>query len=203
MRPRAAAAHRCRGACRWRVLLVSRCVSLDRPCYACRQVGTRCAVPLLQACMRSPLPPTPARREVGTPRTHRRFLNRSDGSYGPIPSRRPLGEAHPSIYFTLRFGCPAGARCGDNSSRPIFNSRLSFSQTHYTTAAEDAPALCSHAVERLACSLPCPLHSLCQACSACPSTAPPSRGSTAWETRRSLGRHEAAHCRERAASCDC
>ena len=31
-------------------------------------------------------------REVGTPRTHRRFLNRADGSYGPIPSRRPLGE---------------------------------------------------------------------------------------------------------------
>lgn len=30
-------------------------------------------------------------REVGTPRTHRRFLNRVDGSYGPIPSRRPLG----------------------------------------------------------------------------------------------------------------
>ncbi|KAK9827277.1 hypothetical protein WJX81_007326 [Elliptochloris bilobata] len=30
-------------------------------------------------------------REVGTPRTHRRFLNRRDGSYGPIPSRRPLG----------------------------------------------------------------------------------------------------------------
>lgn len=30
-------------------------------------------------------------REVGTPRTHRRFLNREDGSYGPIPSRRPFG----------------------------------------------------------------------------------------------------------------
>ncbi|KAL4439820.1 hypothetical protein ABPG75_002821 [Micractinium tetrahymenae] len=30
-------------------------------------------------------------REVGTPRTHRRFLNRTDGSYGPIPARRPLG----------------------------------------------------------------------------------------------------------------
>ncbi|KAG2451912.1 hypothetical protein HYH02_003687 [Chlamydomonas schloesseri] len=30
-------------------------------------------------------------REVGTPRTHRRFLNREDGTYGPIPSRRPLG----------------------------------------------------------------------------------------------------------------
>lgn len=30
-------------------------------------------------------------QEVGTPRTHRRFLNRVDGSYGPIPSRRPLG----------------------------------------------------------------------------------------------------------------
>lgn len=30
-------------------------------------------------------------REVGTPRTHRKFLNRDDGSYGPIPARRPLG----------------------------------------------------------------------------------------------------------------
>lgn len=30
-------------------------------------------------------------REIGTPRTHRRFLNRNDGTYGPIPSRRPLG----------------------------------------------------------------------------------------------------------------
>lgn len=28
---------------------------------------------------------------MGTPRTHRRFLNRVDGSYGPIPARRPLG----------------------------------------------------------------------------------------------------------------
>ena len=30
-------------------------------------------------------------REVGTPKTHRRFLNRADGSYGPIPARRPTG----------------------------------------------------------------------------------------------------------------
>lgn len=30
-------------------------------------------------------------REVGTPRTHRRFLGREDGSYGPIPLRRPVG----------------------------------------------------------------------------------------------------------------
>lgn len=30
-------------------------------------------------------------REVGTPRTHRRFLNREDGTYGPIPSRKPAG----------------------------------------------------------------------------------------------------------------
>eukprot|EP00955_Chlamydomonas_euryale_P029463 310678-Chlamydomonas_euryale.AAC.3 len=46
------------------------------------------------------LPARPARRrcrvqivfkEVGTPRTHRRFLNRDDGTYGPIPSRRPAG----------------------------------------------------------------------------------------------------------------
>jgi len=30
-------------------------------------------------------------KEVGTPRTNRRFLNREDGTYGPIPTRRPLG----------------------------------------------------------------------------------------------------------------
>jgi len=29
--------------------------------------------------------------EVGTPRTHRRFLNRSQGSYGPIPRRKLMG----------------------------------------------------------------------------------------------------------------
>eukprot|EP00899_Mesostigma_viride_P021314 jgi/Mesvir1/29184/Mv25474-RA.1 len=29
--------------------------------------------------------------EVGTPRTHRKFLGRESGTYGPIPSRRPLG----------------------------------------------------------------------------------------------------------------
>jgi len=29
--------------------------------------------------------------EVGTPRTHRRFLGRVDGSYGPIPQRKLLG----------------------------------------------------------------------------------------------------------------
>ncbi|MEO0407728.1 MAG: carotenoid isomerase [Cyanobacteria bacterium P01_A01_bin.135] len=30
-------------------------------------------------------------QEVGTPRTHRRFLGRVDGTYGPIPSRKLLG----------------------------------------------------------------------------------------------------------------
>ena len=30
-------------------------------------------------------------QEVGTPRTHRRFLGREDGTYGPIPSRKLLG----------------------------------------------------------------------------------------------------------------
>ncbi len=29
--------------------------------------------------------------EVGTPRTHRRFLGREDGTYGPIPSRKLAG----------------------------------------------------------------------------------------------------------------
>lgn len=30
-------------------------------------------------------------QEVGTPRTHRRFLGRQDGTYGPIPTRKLLG----------------------------------------------------------------------------------------------------------------
>ena len=30
-------------------------------------------------------------KEIGTPRTHRKFLNRFDGSYGPIPKRKLLG----------------------------------------------------------------------------------------------------------------
>lgn len=30
-------------------------------------------------------------QEVGTPRTHRRFLGRMDGTYGPIPQRRLMG----------------------------------------------------------------------------------------------------------------
>ena len=30
-------------------------------------------------------------QEAGTPRTHRRFLGRADGTYGPIPQRKLLG----------------------------------------------------------------------------------------------------------------
>ncbi|MCA6596439.1 MAG: carotenoid isomerase [Pseudanabaena sp.] len=30
-------------------------------------------------------------QEVGTPRSHRRFLGRADGTYGPIPTGKPLG----------------------------------------------------------------------------------------------------------------
>ncbi|MGB3491832.1 MAG: carotenoid isomerase [Elainellaceae cyanobacterium] len=30
-------------------------------------------------------------QELGTPRTHRRFLGRADGTYGPIPSRKLMG----------------------------------------------------------------------------------------------------------------
>ena len=45
-------------------------------------------LPPLPPLLPRPPPPSP---QVGTPRTHRRFLNREDGTYGPIPSRRPLG----------------------------------------------------------------------------------------------------------------
>jgi prolycopene isomerase len=30
-------------------------------------------------------------QEVGTPKTHRRFLGREDGTYGPIPKRKLMG----------------------------------------------------------------------------------------------------------------
>lgn len=30
-------------------------------------------------------------KEIGSPRTHRRFLNRQDGTYGPIPRNKPWG----------------------------------------------------------------------------------------------------------------
>jgi prolycopene isomerase len=30
-------------------------------------------------------------QEIGTPRTHRRFLGREDGTYGPIPARKLPG----------------------------------------------------------------------------------------------------------------
>ena len=30
-------------------------------------------------------------QEVGTPRTHRRFLGREDGTYGPVPRRKLAG----------------------------------------------------------------------------------------------------------------
>jgi prolycopene isomerase len=30
-------------------------------------------------------------KEIGTPRTHRKFLGRFEGSYGPIPNKKLLG----------------------------------------------------------------------------------------------------------------
>jgi prolycopene isomerase len=30
-------------------------------------------------------------QEIGTPRSHRRFLGRMDGTYGPIPTGKPWG----------------------------------------------------------------------------------------------------------------
>lgn len=29
--------------------------------------------------------------QVGTPKTHQKFLNREDGTYGPVPMRPPRG----------------------------------------------------------------------------------------------------------------
>ena len=39
--------------------------------------------PKLEACLDY--------QEIGTPRSHRRFLGRADGTYGPIPTGKPWG----------------------------------------------------------------------------------------------------------------
>ena len=53
-------------------------------------------------------------REVGTPRTHRRFLGRADGTYGPIPARRPAGMLGMPM---SRTGVP-GLYCAGDSTFP-------------------------------------------------------------------------------------
>ena len=76
----------------WRGVVLCCCVGVGA---AVEPRAAACHAAHLPPLTLSPAPPVPPlfcfRREVGTPRTHRKFLNRSDGSYGPIPSRRPLG----------------------------------------------------------------------------------------------------------------
>jgi prolycopene isomerase len=52
--------------------------------------------------------------EVGTPRTHRRFLGREDGTYGPIPRRKLLG------LLGMPFNCTSipGLYCVGDSTFP-------------------------------------------------------------------------------------
>lgn len=53
-------------------------------------------------------------QEVGTPRTHRRFLGRDDGTYGPIPARKLMG------LLGMPFNCTAvpGLYCVGDSTFP-------------------------------------------------------------------------------------
>ncbi|KAI3431833.1 hypothetical protein D9Q98_010586 [Chlorella vulgaris] len=64
---------------------------LDRPAYEAKKEEVADAITARLERIFPGLKAGTMFREVGTPRTHRKFLNRSDGSYGPIPSRRPLG----------------------------------------------------------------------------------------------------------------
>ena len=52
--------------------------------------------------------------EVGTPRTHYKFLNRVDGTYGPVPSRSPRGM------LSMPFNTTAiqGLYCAGDSTFP-------------------------------------------------------------------------------------
>ena len=56
-----------------------------------REVSVVLVIPILLRCTLCFTSGAASCLQVGTPRTHRRFLNRDDGSYGPIPARRPLG----------------------------------------------------------------------------------------------------------------
>jgi len=53
-------------------------------------------------------------KEVATPRTHRRFLNRSDGTYGPIPRVAPLGM----LSMPLNSTDVGGLYCAGDSTFP-------------------------------------------------------------------------------------
>ena len=53
-------------------------------------------------------------QEVATPRTQRRFLGRSDGTYGPIPSRSPLGM----LSMPLNSTSVNGLYCAGDSTFP-------------------------------------------------------------------------------------
>ncbi|MBD1851275.1 carotene isomerase [Cyanobacteria bacterium FACHB-502] len=53
-------------------------------------------------------------QEAGTPRTHRRFLGRTDGTYGPIPARKLLGL----LGMPLNRTAIAGLYCVGDSTFP-------------------------------------------------------------------------------------
>lgn len=182
----------------------SRCAAASRATNACR-----CwAVCLLaQLCH----PPALLYREVGTPRTHRRFLNRTDGRQGvagmgrcmrtctcgmalgpaagaapawlsPAAASHRYEQAPPHLRRDPAAPPARSAYCAPPPAAhcaccPCLSPHLPLAHP----ASPLTPALCSAATA--------PSHPAARwACCPCPSTVLPSKGCTAWETRRSRAR---------------
>lgn len=70
--------------------------------------------------------------QVGTPRTHRKYLGREDGTYGPIPSRRPLGmlsmpmntTSIPGLYCVGDSTFPGQVRVTAMTATPLHDQQL-------------------------------------------------------------------------------
>lgn len=102
--------------------------------------------------------------QVGTPKTHRRYLGRDEGTYGPIPSRRwaaPTCMRQSPCFLTLRI---------------------------MRRMAVLLCALCCPRCISLLCTAVPSVDAGRWASWACPSTAPQYRACTAWATPHSPGR---------------
>ena len=162
----------------------------------------RCSTRSVPACAASPAAPChhvrqsgPDRtlrvqavvfREVGTPRTHRRFLGREDGSYGPIPSRRPAGMLgmpmnRTGIQVCLRMRALA---C---QPQPVSACQRPASGCACTCAWAGACRLVAFCCRSWRLAVPCDAKLVAIAV-ALMGTHVPHRACTAWVIARSLGR---------------
>ena len=81
---------------------------------AAKEEVTNAIVARLEAAAFPGLAAATLQRDAGTPRTHRRFLARADGTYGPIPSRRLPGM----LGMPMNTTAVPGLYCAGDSTFP-------------------------------------------------------------------------------------